>query len=324
VNSAARQEFGRAIDIIKTLPENARVPAVLNNLGIAYAAMNDATNARAAFEQALMKNPQFGEARANLERLEERRLASVDLTVTKVSDREAEPNNDIFHPNAIPLDTTVSGAIANPMDADYFTFKTPPARRDFIDIIVENASTTLRPAIGLFGPDKSQMPGNNNTTPAGNVQAAFVAAPDSTYYVVISAVPYPPSDGAYRLTIRPRKAYDAFEPNDDIFHPTSIAIGKPVEARITDPGDSDNYKFQTGAAGKYLVILENRSTELVPAIRVFNSDHSDIGGNSNSTPSGNVRFSFDAAANSTYYVRASSVDYPRTSGDYTLRVSPEQ
>lgn len=317
---AARHEFRRAIDIVKQLPESARVPAVLNNLGVAYAAVNDEANARAAFDEALKKSPDYSEARDNLSRLDERKIAAVDEVVSRVGDRESEPNNDILHANAVAMNTTVGAAIADPADSDYFTFKTPPKYRDLIDIGLENASTTLRPVITLFDAARSQLGANANDTPAGNVHYTFAATPDTVYYVQVAA--HYAAIGAYRLSVKSLKAYDAFEPNDDIFHATPIQIAKPLQAGITDAGDVDYYMFESGQAGKFVAVLENRSTKLQPAITLFDKDRSRIAGAANDTASGNVRFAFMVSANSRYYVEVSP-NYG-SSGDYTLTVGPEQ
>jgi tetratricopeptide (TPR) repeat protein len=322
VRLSASEEFGRAIEILKGLPENARVPAILNNLGVAYAATKDDANARAAFMQAIEKGPDFMEARANLEHLDELKVAPTNAAVAHAADREIEPNNDIFHPNEIALNATIGSAIGEAKDVDYFTFKTPPVHRDLIEIVLENASTTLQPVITIFDAARSQIGATFNDTPAGDVRYEFASAPNSTYYVQISTSRYA-SVGAYRLTVKPRMAYDAFEPNDDIFQASPIQIGKPNQARITDPGDTDFYKFQTGAAGNVVVSLENRSTTLQPAITVFDTDRTQVGESHNDTPSGNVRYSFAAMANATYYVRVSVPRYASI-GDYTLTVSPER
>jgi tetratricopeptide (TPR) repeat protein len=69
INLATQRQFERARDAFNQLPEIARVPAVLNNLGVVYEGLNDPESARRAYQKALDKSPDYGPAKANLTRL---------------------------------------------------------------------------------------------------------------------------------------------------------------------------------------------------------------------------------------------------------------
>jgi TIR domain len=73
IELASRREFQAAIERYRRLPDDARVPFVLNDLGVAYEGAQDLTNARAAYAKALEKSPDFAEAKKNFERVAEKK-----------------------------------------------------------------------------------------------------------------------------------------------------------------------------------------------------------------------------------------------------------
>lgn len=319
IDLGAKKDFRGAITLFEQIPENARVPAVWNDLGVAYAGLNDQQSARAAFERARGRSPDDAAASANLKHLDELKVTPLKPVETLVTDREIEPNNDIFHANRIPLNATIGAAIADDSDVDYFAFKTPPTYRDIIEIAIDNDSTTLNLDLHVFNADRTEIGSSYNASESGNLSYSFAAAPDSLYYVKVAHFTH--TVGAYRLMVRPRKAYDAYEPNDDIFHASSIVVGKTIEAGIMDPHDLDFYQFKTDKAGNLVVSLENRSTSLQPEIRIHDANRTDIGGKGDGTPSANVSFMFAAQANSIYYVQVGPDG--SSSGNYALTVRPE-
>jgi len=223
----------------------------------------------------------------------------------------------------MPLDTGIAGAIADSSDKDTFQFKTPPKYRDWIEITLENRSTTLVPRIELYNADKSDMGGTAASTAGANVKHTFVALPDTVYYVQVAPVCCGGSSGAYSLSVKPLKAYDAYEPNDDIRHAAAIGLGKTVDANIMDAGDTDFYQFKTSKGGNVLVSVTNRSTTLVPDIAVFDADKSRVGGTPASTPGADHRYSFPSQPNAMYYVQISPVCCGGSSGAYSLAVTEQ-
>jgi tetratricopeptide (TPR) repeat protein len=339
IELATQKQFQAAVALIEQVPERAQVPAVLNDLGVAYAGLNDAPRARAAFEQALAKDANDAAAKANISALDQAKaqppadqpppaqrtstppapIEPVKVEPAKVEEAQAsaqeiEPNNDIFHANRIPLNAAIGAAIADSSDVDYFTFRTPPTYRDMIDVLLDNQSTSLQPTITLYTSDRSSAGSDANYNSAGNVALHFAAPPDAQYS--ISVTPNHGTSGAYQVTVRTKKAYDAFEPDDDVFHAKEIAIGRPVDASIMDGSDADYYKFTSDQAGKMVAWIENRSTDLQPSVTAYDPDRSQIGSNINYNSSGNTSLVFDVAAKSVYYMLVTSGH--GTAGEYTL------
>jgi tetratricopeptide (TPR) repeat protein len=301
----AQSDFQGAAALVQEVAQRVPVPAVLNNLGVLYQGAGDQQRAKEAYQQALQKDPTYEPAKTNLKALEVLRTAPQQTKIVSVAFQEREPNNEIFQANAIQLSTGIAAVIAD-SDKDTFAFKTPPKYRDRIEIAVDNQSTTLQPGIGVYNADKSSIGGNAASTTGANLKYSFGCQPDSTYYVqIVRSLYYPALGGAYRLSVKPLKAYDAYEPNEDIRHPALITLGKTMEANIMDNDDTDYYEFKTSKGGNVLVSVANRSTTLIPGIGVFNSDRSAVGGSSASTPGADHRYSFSSQPNSTYYVQIS-------------------
>jgi len=233
-----------------------------------------------------------------------------------IDTHEIEPNDDFLHANVITLDATIEAAIDNPGDVDVFTFTMQGERRDLVEVIVSNESTKLAPAIEIYE-DTHDLTSKSNETRGGNVSHVFVAKPGISYQVKIR----PAYDfGSYRLTVRQRKAYDRYEPNDDITKAAKIEIGETIEAGIMDSYDVDFYRFETGDGGKLVVVLENRSATLAPRITIFDDDKHASWPKANDTLGGDVRYSFEAKPKVRYYVK---VDPNAGSGDYALTVRRE-
>jgi tetratricopeptide (TPR) repeat protein len=65
------RDSDRVLAAFKQLPETARVPAVWNELGRTYEGLNSEDDARAAYQNALQKDPDYAPAKISLTRLED-------------------------------------------------------------------------------------------------------------------------------------------------------------------------------------------------------------------------------------------------------------
>jgi hypothetical protein len=235
--------------------------------------------------------------------------------------QEIEPNDNFMQANEIPLNTTISGAIESASDVDVFTFTMTGRLRDIVDVVLKNESSTLKPELTIYNSDKSQMSQRYNTTAGGDITMAFVAQPDSRYYIRVA--PVLSNSGKYALMVRPRSAFDKYEPNDDILHAASVLIGGTIEAGIMDQGDVDYYTFETKNDVRLVVSFENRSATLKPELSIYNPDKSQMSGRANTTAGGDVTVAFVAQPGSRYYVRVAPYAVDGGSGKYALMVRPQ-
>ncbi len=234
-----------------------------------------------------------------------------------VAAQEKEPNNDILSTNVVKLGQWITASIGTGKDADFFAFTTPPTHRDWINIEIENRSTSLEPRIQLFSDRKSLLGQRYDTTAGANLTHGFIAAPKTRYLARVSNY-YGNSTGVYLLRVVATKAYDTYEPNDSILAAKPITAGQPVSASIMDKGDIDYFEVATTKQAKQLTIsVRNASTTLRPRFLLFDENKSQIGNIYNTTAGGNISRSFKVQPEWRYYIAVSDY-YQGAAGKYVL------
>jgi len=125
--------------------------------------------------------------------------------------------------------------------------------------------------------------------------------------------------GQYRLTIRPLRAFDRYEPNDDILKPAPLTVGETIEANIMDEADTDFYSFVAPENGSARVEILNRSTTLIPALATFATDRRAAGPETRvRVPGADLSHTFAVKPGRVYYLQVRSEG--STSGAYSLTV----
>jgi tetratricopeptide (TPR) repeat protein len=348
---SAGDNFAAAASILSEVAQSVPVAAVYNNLGVALANGNDLDRAEQAFHDALRADPDYKAAWVNLGLVQQKEdklddalgsfLKAPDFAARQIKaigeelkPKPAAPSpdqtaatqaiaangngHDILHPRPIAVGVERQDTSAG--KPNYFRFVAPPKYRDLVVVSITNRSTTFAPSLTLFNADKSNFGANQfNYTAGANLEYTFAAQPSCTYYVSVDAITG--TGGDYTLLVKPLKAYDRYEPNDDIMHSSAIDLGRPIEANIMDRDDLDYYRFRSPASARNIeVSVANRPTTLSPLLNVFDEDRSNISGNQyNPTNGGCVRYTFTAQPNQTYYVAVKSWD---GFGDYTLTLQP--
>jgi tetratricopeptide (TPR) repeat protein len=97
IESGAKRDFQTAVNLHEQIPENMRVPAVWNNLGVAYLGLGDQPRARAAFEKARARNPNDDAANANLSHLN--KVAASTPAVPQDASSQPKPAEGKPRPN---------------------------------------------------------------------------------------------------------------------------------------------------------------------------------------------------------------------------------
>ena len=308
-----RHNFLEAANLLEAAASQAPVPAVFNDLGVVYAQLNDRSRAGAAFRQALERDPGYGAVLANLTRL---KRVVADLPVVF---HESEPNNNLFSANAISVGVPMEGEIASDsVDLDFFHFRFPPAPRDVLAIEVASGDAKFAPRLDVYDSEERILDWGSKTAAKGQSLTVYGSGPpDSEMYVSVAGADG--SSGRYRLTLKAMKAYDEYEPNDDVFHARRIQAFTAIRANIMDREDTDFYSFIAPHAGALTVELRNESVTLVPAIQLLGQDFRSKGfAPTVRNPGENVSANLDAEDGQLYYVQV----WPQadSSGAYSLTV----
>jgi tetratricopeptide (TPR) repeat protein len=315
--------FAEAAEMLEGVAREAAIPAVFNNLGVLYARLNDWQRAGTAFREALARDPKYPDALANLDRLK-----GFTADVAAPLTREIEPNNNRLMANLISVGTPVEGEVAAGMgDIDFFRCSFPPAPRDVLAVELTNHDYKFSPRLDVYDGNLRVLDWGRKTAEAGNSLTLYgSAAPNSTIYVAVSGADG--TSGRYVLTLKPMKAFDEYEPNDDLFHahridPISSPEGRleyaPIKANIMDRDDTDYFSFQAGRTGKATVEVHNESVALIPAVQMYGPDMRSIGfGPTLRNPGESLVTTMDVEKGQIYYVQVWS--QATTSGPYTLTV----
>ena len=306
-------DYTSAVGLLEQVSEVASVPVVFNNLGLLYAELNDKSRAINAFREALGRDMDYAAARWNLDRMKDATALSGAVT------REVEPNNDTSQANIVALGKAVEGEIdAAVDDDDFFRVITPPAPRDLISIEIQNLSTSLAPELRIFDQERRMTDwGKVAPEPGSNLRQTIAPAPNTTLYLQVSGLGH--SAGAYTLLVQPRKAFDAYEPNDDISNAKRIPLGTAVAAGIMDANDTDYYSFVSPRTGTVSIAIANRSATLIPAWSTFDPDLRSSGSGPDVPTAGmNLKHTMEVRENQTYYLQVRSLAH--TAGDYSLLI----
>jgi hypothetical protein len=308
------RDYAGAAALLEAVAKVAADPVVYNNLGVLYAKLDDRARAVNAFRQALARDISYAPVRANLQRLRGFTSDSADPVT-----HEIEPNDSPMLANVIALDSAVEAEIAAGIaDVDTFRVTAPPAPRDILAIEIANRSPALSIGLRLYDSDlrltgwgkPPQPPGASFTLPVS-------PKPGATLYLEIWGGSE--TAGAYTVKVRPTRAYDAFEPDDDIFSAHPLTPGEAAEANIMDTLDTDYYSFLAPRSGTVTIEIRNRSTTLIPGLSMFAPDKSNSGfGPDLSTPGASLKQTMKVEANQTYYLQVWSKG--NSSGDYSITV----
>jgi hypothetical protein len=311
---AARHNYAGASTVLETLTRDAAVPVVYSDLGVVYSSLGDYARAADMFREALARDFDYAPVRRFLNS-----TRSFPPKTAEPWNRESEGNNDARTANLIALRTSVGGEVGGVNDAaDYFRVITPPAPRDLITITLDNHSIKFAPRLHVYDAGLRLLGWGEAGGRAGE-SLKVVGAPASNTSLYIAVTPDDANGGQYVLTVTSQKAYDAYEPNDDIMHPRRITTGEEIAANIMDAEDTDYYSFVSPRKGTLTIEIRNHSTSLIPALTTYNADRRNMGfGPELRQPGLDLHHTINVDKDQLYYVQVWS--QAASAGSYTLRV----
>jgi hypothetical protein len=232
---------------------------------------------------------------------------------------EVEPNNTMDQANAIwpdrPIEATISPSLG---DVDCFWFTTPRPPRDRYAVEIANRSNTLIPRLRVYDATGAVLSGlKEATNPGASVRFDFSPPSNTLYYLQIDGANG--TSGAYSLSVNSLRAYDVYEPNDDILNATRLSPGQTIDANIMDANDTDYFSFVSPADVSVTIDVVNRGATLVPGLSTFGPDLRNIGfGPDVTSPGGNLHHVMRVEANQPYYLQIWGKG--DTIGDYSLTI----
>ncbi len=295
---AGRGDYKGAIHLLEGISKDCAVPVIFQNLGVLYAHMNDHRRALDAFREALARDPNYPPVHLSLSTLPGFTVHEADPVTAEV-----EPNDTSANANLISLEVPVMAEISSPSDVDYFRFSAPRAPRDVLRIEITNQSPALE--LHLSVSDEAGHPTGENaeSSDAGAGLTLLISPkPNSTRYLQVMGKHG--FTGRYSLRVSPTRAFDRYEPNDDIASAFTIQTGQMIQANIMTAEDVDFYSFTTEEAGNLTITLVSQSETLLPALAIFGPDAQPIGFAVDATEQGQrITRSLDVAEKTVYYIQ---------------------
>ncbi len=308
----AKHDYVGAAAQLEVVAKAVAVPVVFNNLGVLYAEMNDRSRCLYAFREALARDTAYRPVRQNLDRLRGFTADSADPVT-----HEIEPNDNNTLSNIIGVNTPVDGTIAKGLDdVDCYRVHTPPAPRDILSIEIVSHSKELMPSLRLYDVNLRLTDlGRTVTQPGGSLSLLLAPQPNTTLYLQVLGAQE--STGEYTLLVKPSRAFDVYEPNDDIFNARRVEVGQTIDANIMDNQDTDFFSFVAPRDGIIVIEIHNRSGTLVPALTTFTPDQRNSGFGPNvRNPGADLRHAIPVQEHQVYYLQVWAQG--DSSGDYSL------
>jgi hypothetical protein len=299
---------------LELLSRKAALPVVYNNLGVVYYSLGDYARAADAFREVLARDADYASTRQFL-----RGAKSIPFNSADPYTREVEPNNEPRTATLIALGVPVGGEVsASTNDVDVFRAITPPAPRDRLTITLANHSIDFSPRLHIYDESMRLLSWGEETAKAGqSIDITGGPPPNAAIYISIAAADN--KSGIYVLTVKPQKAFDKYEPDDDIMSSHRISVGEDVHANIMDADDTDFYSFQSPRKGTVTIEIRNESDTLIPGVTTYNTDRRNTGfGPEVKKRGAGLHHVIDVEKDRLYYIQVWS--QAGSSGAYTLRV----
>ncbi len=314
VKMAGKRNYAGAASELETVTKQAALPLVFTDIGILYCALADYSNAVQNFREVFGRDFDYTAARQFLKDVKLIPPRAVDPVTL-----EQEPNNESRFANLIAMDSTVTGDVGGVNgDIDYFRLVTPRAPRDLITVEIINNTVDFTPHLHVMDGSLRTLDWGERISRRGeSVKVTGAPPPNSTLYLGVSAFESP--GGSYSLRTTALKAYDRYEPNDELTDASRISLGEDVPASVMDAIDTDYYSFVSPRKGTVTVEIRNRSATLIPSLTVYDAERrAETFSPQAQKPGASLTKILNVDKDITYYLQVSS--HGGTAGAYTLRV----
>jgi hypothetical protein len=193
-----------------------------------------------------------------------------------------------------PVTVEISGnwlnrTIHNGDDRDWFLIV--PNRSG---LVVAETSGSMDTMMELYdGARGAQLQSNDDGGEGTNARIAFLAEPGKQYIAMIRG--YNAETGAYRFHALFENIPDeANEPNDSRDRATAITIGTAVPAYLNSGRDTDWYRGEVPAGGRFLTVYTEGSTDTI--MTLYDAQGNELASDDDSGDGGNARLSANLPA----------------------------
>jgi hypothetical protein len=247
--------------------------------------------------------------------------ASAGASVSPVSSAApvapGKPGGTIDASATAAIGAAIDGEMLKNDQNDFYRFDVSSKLRDLAVVRLQNQSNTLRPYIKFYDADRKQLVENYDNTPGASIDRTVTLEPGETFYVQVLAYN---STGKYTLSVTPKKAFDANEPNDDALSATSAKIDMAYEGSILDDKDADWFRIGGARSKTVRVKLDNLSSTLRPYVKVYSASKSLTLEKYDGTAGADLDFTVDIEPGKDFYL---AVQPFNSTGKYKLTATEQ-
>lgn len=230
---------------------------------------------------------------------------------------ETEDNDSIGTANRIGLSTTVSGAIAEANDPDWFAFV--PTQTGQVTISMDASPANLQLKMSLHNDSGVTILSSRASAVGGLFSMVFDITSLDRHYLRIHSLNENTSPESYQFSSTVVPVSDPFEPNDNYGDRAVLNSVNQIQGWIFPSGDMDWYEIHVSTPGQLRVIVNKLPDNIAPVIGLYNLSRNGIAAVSG-TPGTDLELTYPIGVADTYLLRIAAKGSNESTQPYTLTI----
>ena len=231
-----------------------------------------------------------------------------------------QENNDQFGiANFVAIDTSVSGAIGDADDGDWYQLELPQAGQ--LTVALTSVPVNLELRFRLYNSSGGRLLSGQSTDPGELFSLIYDVTTPDTYYLFVDDLDnaaYSAEDYTFSTSLV--EVADPFEPNDNYGDARVLDQLNRIEGFIFKTGDHDWFRISVDQAGSLRVILSDLPENISPAVDLYNMSKEHLTGKSG-TAGMDMEVVCSVQAAGEYLIRVrDSGDNDESTESYTLTI----
>lgn len=214
---------------------------------------------------------------------------------------EVENNGVIADANLIALNTSVSGAMGEAYDNDWFKFEI--SSPGIIHTRLDPVPATMRGRVTIYRNDGSQIGGRDATNPGDLLTLDTRVTRPGLYMVRTEDLNRSTPQEAYGLATSFTPVSDIHEPNGNIGDASLLNGQNRTQGMIFDQGDEDWYQVTCDAGSTLQVTVADVPADIRPQIEFFNNSMTWLAGKTATNSGQELTLSYDIDTTAGYFIR---------------------